>query len=107
VSPAASYPIGYGPASGLSASGANPAASPSIQPGGGPMSGTSPAGSYDEPGPPGDLTTVYRRDGAPPPMPAPVSERPGSKLGMVLGVIVFAVVGFAVAALAIQFLQGR
>jgi serine/threonine-protein kinase len=65
------------------------------------------------PAPPGegtDLTTVYRRDQkAPQPQQAPAVPVPPpkgtSRLAMVLGVVVFALVGFAVAAVAISKLQ--
>jgi hypothetical protein len=78
------------------------------------MPGSSgPTSSSYEPGPPGDLTTVYRRDatqsgaGSGQLPSGPSSERGSSKLGMVLGIIVFAVVGFAIAAFAIQLFQAR
>jgi serine/threonine protein kinase len=65
------------------------------------------------PGPPGegtDLTTVYRRDNNKPPPPqqgpaVPAAARGTSRLTMILGVLVFALVGFAVAAVAISKLQ--
>lgn len=107
------------PPSTLGASGANPALHASgVHPSSAgptsasPMSSAPPSGNY-EPGPPGDLTTVYRRDttqvgGAPGQVPSgPSNEARSSKLGMVIGIVVFAVVGFAIAAFAIQLFQAR
>jgi serine/threonine protein kinase len=107
------------PPSSLGASGANPAhhASGAHSVGASPTSAGSassgPASGNYEAGPPGDLTTVYRRDtthsgvGQGQVPSGPSTEPRSSKLGMVLGIIVFAVVGFAIAAFAIQFFQVR
>jgi eukaryotic-like serine/threonine-protein kinase len=111
--------FGAPPSASLGASGVNPAhQAAGGHPGSsgpanaGPMSSGPPSGNY-EPGPPGDLTTVYRRDTTQPgtasgqAQSGPSSEPRSSKLGMVFGIIVFAVVGFAIAAFAIQFFQAR
>jgi serine/threonine-protein kinase len=57
-----------------------------------------------------DLTTVYRREkhGPPPTQPAGHSVEPppgGMRVGMILGVLAFALVGFAVAAAVIHYVQ--
>jgi hypothetical protein len=57
-----------------------------------------------------DLTTVYRREkhGPPPTQPGNQLEAPPparSGIGMILGVLAFALVGFAVAAAVIHYMQ--
>ena len=57
-----------------------------------------------------DLTTVYRREkhGPPPTQPSPqLTEATPARtgIGMILGVLAFALVGFAVAAAVIHYMQ--
>lgn len=84
------------------------------------MNASSVSGSFQSPqagqqmphvnAPPGegaDLTTVYRRDKATPTDgQAPQSTR-GSRIPILLGVIAFAVVGFAIAAIVLRFVLHR
>ncbi|NUO52119.1 MAG: serine/threonine protein kinase [Polyangiaceae bacterium] len=76
------------------------------------ISGQMPAVRPDVQPPPGeaDLTTVYRREkhGPPPTQTGPqLTEAPPSRsgIGMIIGVLAFALVGFAVAAAVIHYMQ--